>query len=43
MVSDNLEYGPGMCGATSGNVPVTIGQPTVKVSNILVGGNKDDK
>ena len=42
MVSDNLEYGPGMCGASSGSIPVTIGQPTVKVSNILVGGEKND-
>lgn len=40
MVSDNLEYGPGMCGSESGNVPVYIGQPTIKVSNILVGGDK---
>lgn len=39
MVSDNLEYGPGMCGSDSGNVPVYIGQPTIKVSNILVGGD----
>lgn len=43
MISDNLEYGVGMCGAGSGSVPVTIGQPTIKVSNILVGGDKDDK
>ncbi len=39
MVSDNLEFGTGMCGSLSGSVPVTIGQPTIKVSSILVGGN----
>lgn len=40
MVGDNLEYSPGVCGSESGNVPVYIGQPTIKVSNILVGGDK---
>lgn len=40
MVSDNLEYSPGVCGSESGNIPVYIGQPTIKVSNILVGGDK---
>ncbi len=39
MVSDDLDFGEGMCGAASGSVPVTIGQPTIKVSEILVGGN----
>ena len=43
MVSDNIDYGVGNCGASSGWVPVTIGQPTVKISSILVGGVKDDK
>ena len=38
MVSDNLEYGVGECGASSGWVMVTIGEPTIKVSSILVGG-----
>ncbi len=42
MVSDNLEYGPGVCGAYSGNCYNTCGQPTIKVSEILVGGNKDE-
>lgn len=43
MVSDNISHSPGFCGAASGSVPVTIGQPTIKVSNILVGGVRDDK
>lgn len=42
-VSDNLEYETGACGSVSGWVPVTIGQPTIKVSKILVGGVKNDK
>jgi len=40
MVSDDLSLGSGWCGADSGSVPVSCGQPTIKVSNILVGGSK---
>ena len=39
MVSDDLQFDTGFCGSKSGNVPVTIGEPTIKVSKILVGGN----
>ncbi|MEX0798594.1 MAG: TldD/PmbA family protein [Bacteriovoracaceae bacterium] len=39
MVGDKLEYSAGMCGSVSGAVPVTVGQPAVKVDEILVGGN----
>jgi TldD protein len=38
MVADDLEMAAGMCGASSGSVPVTVGQPTIKVDEILVGG-----
>ena len=38
MVADDLELAAGMCGASSGMVPVTVGQPTLKVDEILVGG-----
>ena len=38
MVSSNLELGPGMCGSLSGYVPVNVGEPTIKVGHILVGG-----
>lgn len=41
MVSTDLKLGCGMCGSTSGYVPVTAGQPTIKVSNILIGGKED--
>ena len=38
MVGSDLELATGVCGASSGAVPVTVGQPTIKVDEILVGG-----
>jgi TldD protein len=38
MVGDDLEMAAGMCGASSGSVPVMVGQPSIKVDSILVGG-----
>lgn len=38
MVGNDLEITAGMCGASSGSVPVTVGQPTLKVDEMLVGG-----
>lgn len=38
MVGSDLEIAAGMCGASSGLVPVTVGQPTLKVDEMLVGG-----
>jgi len=38
MVGQNLELSPGMCGSVSGSIPVTVGQPALKVDEILVGG-----
>jgi TldD protein len=38
MVGSDLEITAGMCGASSGSIPVTVGQPTLKVDEILVGG-----
>ena len=40
MISDDLEIASGYCGSKSGTVPVTVGQPTIKVSKILVGGKE---
>lgn len=42
MVGDNLWYGQGMCGSVSGSVPTNVGQPTIRVSSITVGGRKGD-
>lgn len=41
MVADNLELGEGICGSVSGNIPVTVGQPAIKVDQILVGGDEE--
>lgn len=38
MVGNDLELAAGMCGASSGYIPTTVGQPSLKVDNILVGG-----
>ena len=40
MVSDDLKLSGGYCGSKSGMVYVTIGQPTIKISKILVGGKE---
>ena len=38
MVSSNLDLAEGMCGASSGMVPTSVGQPMIRVSGITVGG-----
>lgn len=40
MVGNNLGHGAGMCGASSGSIPVNVGQPTLRVSEITVGGRE---
>jgi TldD protein len=37
-VGGNLELEPGTCGSLSGSVPTTVGQPTLRVAEITVGG-----
>jgi TldD protein len=37
-VGPDLELEPGTCGSISGNVPTTVGQPTIRVAEITVGG-----
>ena len=39
MVGNDLLRAQGMCGAASGSIPTDVGQPTIRVSEILVGGN----
>lgn len=41
MVSDNMTLAQGMCGSSSGSIPTNVGQPTIRISNILVGGEVD--
>ena len=38
MVGKNLDMGQGMCGSSSGSIPTNVGQPTIRVSGITVGG-----
>ncbi|WGK68782.1 TldD/PmbA family protein [Candidatus Haliotispira prima] len=40
MVADNPEYGQGMCGSVSGSIPANVGQPAIKVDEILIGGDE---
>ena len=41
MVSDDLYLESGYCISASGVVPVTVGEPTIKVRKILVGGTNE--
>lgn len=38
MIGNNLSYGQGMCGSQSGSIPTNVGQPTIRVQNMTVGG-----
>lgn len=38
MVGNDLDMGQGMCGASSGQIRVNVGQPTIRLRNVTVGG-----
>ena len=38
MVGNDLALGQGMCGAASGSIRTNVGQPTLRISEITVGG-----
>ena len=38
MIANNLLREQGMCGSSSGSIPADVGQPTIRVKSILVGG-----
>ena len=40
MVGNNLLRAQGMCGSLSGAVPTDVGQPTLRIASITVGGRK---
>ena len=42
MVSNDLALGCGMCGSISGYVPVNVGEPSIKIKEILVGGTNEE-
>ena len=43
MVADNQTFGYGMCGSQSGSIPACVGQPTIRVRNMTVGGKGGSK
>ncbi|MFO7969518.1 MAG: TldD/PmbA family protein [Candidatus Izemoplasmatales bacterium] len=40
MIANNLKKQRGMCGSASGSIPADVGQPSVRVQAITVGGKK---
>jgi len=38
MVANDLDLSQGMCGASSGSIRTNVGQPTLRVSEVIVGG-----
>ena len=43
MVANDLARAQGMCGAASGSIPTDVGQPTIRVTEITVGGRQGGK
>ncbi len=43
MVANNQSFGYGMCGSASGSIPTCVGQPTIRVKKMTVGGNGGNK
>jgi len=37
-IANDVDFGQGQCGSASGSVPVNVGQPTIRISEITVGG-----
>lgn len=40
MVGKELKFAEGMCGSVSGSVPTCVGEPPIKVDEIVVGGRE---
>jgi TldD protein len=40
-VSDNFAMEQGMCGSESGSVPTNVGQPMIRVKELVVGGRSE--
>ncbi len=40
MVGKEIDFGTGMCGSSSGSLPAYVGQPPIKVTGLVVGGQE---
>ena len=40
MVGNNQSFGHGVCGSLSGSIPANVGQPTIRIKNMTVGGGR---
>lgn len=43
MVGDNQTFGHGVCGSKSGSVCANVGEPTIRILNMTVGGNGGER
>ncbi len=43
MIGNDLALAEGMCGSISGSIPAGLGQPILRVSELTVGGRKENK
>lgn len=39
MVANNQSFGHGMCGSASGSIQANVGEPTIRIQNMTVGGS----
>ena len=42
MIGNDLALGQGMCGSVSGSIPANVGQPIIRVSELIVGGRNGE-
>ena len=38
MIANDLKVAQGMCGSSSGSIPTIVGQPTIRIKSMVVGG-----
>lgn len=39
MIAGNQTFGHGVCGSSSGSIPANVGEPTIRIQNMTVGGS----
>jgi len=42
MIANNLDSARGVCGSNSGSIPADVGQPTLRVTGMTVGGRRGE-